>query len=332
MLGTWRYFLAVVVALSHIQWRLADLNPGVIAVVGFYLTSGYVMTGLLRNRYTQLADASSFYFDRALRLLPQYFTIAVLTLAWLLVSGASTTFLQGQPDLQGLLNNFTIVPLNYFYYNGADRFTLIPPAWSLGAEIQFYIFLPLIVRLRAVASVISITVYVCAAAGLINSELFGFRLLPGVLWFFLLGSWLYDSHHGSTSERSGKRVLAVMALVVAAGLGLWSMGKLNLPYNRETLLGVLIALPALHLLARRERRSWDESLGNLSYGLFLNHFLILWVVFDSSVLGFWQRLAFILLCTVCAGLTQRLVERPALAWRQNLRATTQRLSLSQVDR
>ena len=332
MLGTWRYFLAVVVALSHIQWRLADLNPGVIAVVGFYLTSGYVMTGLLRNRYTRLADAPHFYLDRALRLLPQYYTIALLTLAWLLASGATTLFLQDKPDAQGLLNNFTIVPLNYFHFNGADRFTLIPPAWSLGAEIQFYIFLPLILRLRAVVSVISITVYVGAATGFINSELFGFRLLPGVLWFFLLGSWLYDSHHGTNSQRSGARVLLIMAIVVAGGIGLWAMGKLNLPYNRETLLGVLLALPALHLLARRARKGWDESLGNLSYGLFLNHFLVLWVVFDSSILGFWPRLAFIVVCTGFAALSQRWVERPALAWRQNMRAAAQGLAVSRVGK
>jgi len=332
LLGTWRYLLAVVVALSHIEWRLAGLNPGVIAVVGFYLTSGYVMTGLLRSRYTTLADAPRFYLDRALRLLPQYFAIALLTLAWLLASGAAPDFLRDKPDWQGLLNNLAIVPLNYYAFNGADRFTLIPPAWSLGAEIQFYFFLPLILRLRAVVSVISVTIYVCAAAGIFNSDLFGFRLLPGVLWFFLLGSWLYDSHHGATPERTGRRIALVMGAVALLWLALWSYGKLALPYNRETLLGVLLALPAVHLLARRPRRTWDENLGNLSYGLFLNHFLIVWAVFDSSVHGFWPVLAFVLVATLGAGLSQGLVERPALAWRKGLRAMSAGRSLKGAGR
>ena len=40
MLGTWRYILAVLVALSHDGLRIQGLNPGVMAVVGFYLISG----------------------------------------------------------------------------------------------------------------------------------------------------------------------------------------------------------------------------------------------------------------------------------------------------
>ena len=178
------------------------------------------------------------------------------------------------------------------------------------------------------ASVISVTIYVGAAFGVFNSELFGFRLLPGVLWFFLLGSWLYDGHHGPAPERAGRRVALVAGAVVLFWLLLWSFGKLALPYNRETLIGVLLALPVLHLLARRPRRTWDENLGNLSYGLFLNHFLILWAVFDTSVRGFWPTLAFVLVATLGAGLSQRFVERPALAWRQGLRARSAKRSLN----
>ena len=320
MLGTWRYFLAVLVALSHVSWRWGDLNPGVMAVVGFYVTSGYVMTGVLRNRYQLLGNAPLFYLDRALRLFPQYIAIALVTLVWLFTSDATTLFLQHRPDALDIINNIVVIPLNYFYYNGADRFTLIPPAWSLGAEIQFYLLLPLILRARALVSVISITVYVCAASGVINSELFGFRLLPGVLWFFLLGSWLYDAHHQTDARRAGHRVALVMAAVVLAGCLLAAFGKLALPYNRETLIGLLVALPALHLLSRMPRRAWDERLGDLSYGLFLNHFLMFWVVFQSSVQGFGTSLAYIACASLGAWLTQRLVERPALAWRQSLRA------------
>lgn len=290
------------------------------AVVGFYVTSGYVMTGVLRNRYQSLGEAPLFYLDRALRLFPQYLAIALVTLAWLLAADATTLFLQHRPTALELFNNLAVVPLNYFNYNGADRFTLIPPAWSLGAEIQFYLLLPLILRARAVVSVISITVYACAAFGQINSELFGFRLLPGVLWFFMAGSWLYDAHQQADPRHAGRGVVMVMLAVAGAAILLAINGKLALPYNRETLIGLFVALPALHLLSLLPRRAWDERLGDLSYGLFLNHFLILWVVFDSSVQGVWFQLAFIACASVCAWLSQRLVERPALEWRQRLRA------------
>lgn len=50
MLGVFRLALA----LSHVNVRIGGLNPGVIAVVCFYLISGYVMTGLLRSHYQGL--------------------------------------------------------------------------------------------------------------------------------------------------------------------------------------------------------------------------------------------------------------------------------------
>ena len=49
MLGSLRLLLALAVAASHVDYRIAGLNPGVSAVVGFYLISGYVMAGLLQR-------------------------------------------------------------------------------------------------------------------------------------------------------------------------------------------------------------------------------------------------------------------------------------------
>ena len=51
MLGSLRLLLALAVAASHVDYRIAGLNPGVSAVVGFYLISGYVMAGLLQRHY-----------------------------------------------------------------------------------------------------------------------------------------------------------------------------------------------------------------------------------------------------------------------------------------
>ena len=48
---------ALAVAASHVDYRIAGLNPGVSAVVGFYLISGYVMAGLLQRHYPTPAQA-----------------------------------------------------------------------------------------------------------------------------------------------------------------------------------------------------------------------------------------------------------------------------------
>ena len=50
-MGLLRLFLAYMVLLSHAGVRIATYNGGVVAVIGFYLISGYVMAGLLRRYY-----------------------------------------------------------------------------------------------------------------------------------------------------------------------------------------------------------------------------------------------------------------------------------------
>lgn len=320
MLGTFRLILALLVALSHANVAVFGLNPGVVAVVCFYLISGYVMTGLLRSHYPDARRVPHFYLDRALRIFPQYFAIAAVTLLWFVVAGRTTLFLQHAPEWHDLLANVIVVPLNYFMFNGADHFTLIPPAWSLGAEIQFYLLIPFILlwRTRALAFALALTVYGLAAWGVLNTDSFGYRLLPGVLVFFLLGSALFDARSG-TPARAGWLVAGSVAAALVALWLLQSFGHLGLLYNKETLLGLIIGVPTLYYLGRLPQRSFDNRLGDLSYGVFLNHFLIQWTTLGVPI-GPRATLIYLLTCILVSAITQSLIERPVLQWRHRLRS------------
>ena len=321
MLGTLRLLLALSVAASHAKLFLWGLNPGVVAVICFYLISGYVMTGLIQRHYNQPARASAFYVDRAIRLLPQYLFYCGLTLAWHLYSQASTPFLARSPDAFDLLNNLLIVPLNYYMFNGADHYTLIPPAWSLGAEIQFYVLAPFLLlwprRLLVVGSV-GLTVYVAALSGGLNSDWFGYRLLPGVLLFFILGACLQHQHQKRQARRALVMTLGVVTVAGFALVVLYFNGILRTPYNFETLLGVILGLTLLHNLARRSPTHWDGLAGDISYGVFLNHFLILWTIYPLGVTGP-ELPGFLVLSVALSWTTQRLVERPLLKLLQRFR-------------
>jgi len=325
MLGILRLILSIAVALSHANLRIAGLNPGVIAVVGFYLISGYVMAALMRRHYAGSAHALAFYQDRAWRLLPQYFLYAGLTLLWLWLSQAHTPFLSRSPTPTDLLNNLLVLPLNYYMFNASDQFTLIPPAWSLGAEMQFYLLAPFVLlwprRLYGVG-LLGLTVYLAALAGLINSDWFGYRLLPGVLLFFLLGAGLQRLHQQHQQRRALGVVAAVLALsALALGL-LHHSGTLRQPYHFETLLGLMLGITLLHTLATRPRWHWDDLAGDLSYGVFLNHFLILWTLYPHGLAAA-QMPGFVALCVALSWATQRTIERPLLKRRQALRARPQ---------
>lgn len=320
MLGTLRLLLALMVALSHADVRWRGLNPGVIAVVGFYGISGYVMTGLLRRHYAGRELIPRFYADRALRLLPAYYVMAAWAFVWYLWHGPVALFLVRAPEWRDLWNHLLVVPHNYFMWNDADHFVLIPPAWSLGCEIQFYLLFPLILLSgwRMPALILSLAVYLAAFTGRIPTEWFGYRLLPGVLFIFLLGSWLADLHH--RGHKAGARclvagVLAAIGLMVTGGA--WA-GKVAIPYNPETLIGLALSLPLLQALAARPAPRWDDKAGELSYGLFLCHFPVfwLWPGADQGALALLSRLGVAL---VLAWALHRYIDAPIMAWRRRLR-------------
>jgi peptidoglycan/LPS O-acetylase OafA/YrhL len=323
MLGTWRFLLAALVALSHDGVLIAGLNPGVMAVVGFYLISGYVMTGLLRKHYSRLNRVPAFYADRALRLLPAYFTLMALTAAWWALAQEETAFLKLVPESLDWLNNLLIVPLNYYMVNGSDAFTLIPPAWSLGAEVQFYLLIPFILMIapaRTALLLLALGVQLAAAGGFVNADWFGYRLLPGALLFFLLGSWLFDHHRRGDEYRPMRmqRHLLLLFLVGVWGLLLAYNGRWGVPYLAETAIGLLVGLVLLDRLALRRRRGWDEYLGHLSYGLFLGHFLIIWAL-PGRPEGLVGHVLLLAAATALAAAVYGLVERPALQLRHRWR-------------
>lgn len=331
MLGTLRLLLAFLVAISHADVRWFGLNPGVSAVAGFYLISGYVMAGLLRRHYPTPSAVWRFYLDRAFRLLPAYYAVLAATVLWYLWHGPLVPYLSREPSLSGWLANLLVVPLNFSMWNGANRFAMIPPAWSLGAEIQFYLLFPWIVfgRIRWLAIAASLAVFAAAFVGAIQTEWYGYRLLPGVLFMFLLGAWLHDRHDRprqpapptALQARGGRHTdLAVaailLAIVLTAALG-HQADVLRLPYNREILFGLGLTLPALHLLARLPARRWDERAGDLSYGVFLSHFLAFWL-WPGAQQGAAALASRLVLALAIAWLLHRLVEGPVIAWRSRL--------------
>ena len=323
-MGSLRLLLALLVLASHTGVRVHDLNPGVCAVVMFYAISGYVMSALIAKHYPQPKQQTAYYLDRWLRLLPPYLALALITLWWQQHSDYTGPFLQHTANAQDLINNLFIVPLNYFMFNGADHYTLIPPAWSLGVEIQFYLLAPWLWRSRRLATtlgLISLSVQMLSWTGQIDSDIWGYRLLPGTLWIFLLGMALQQSGHQAPRLVWGCSLLAALAM-----LALHSIGQLHTPYHLEVLLGVALALPLIAKLSRPIQgatpsrwRSLDEKLGNLSYGIFLNHFLLLylWPTAPNSSPQAWLQL--LRASLLLSWLTQTLVEQPVMRWRRRWR-------------
>ena len=199
-MGIYRFLLAILVAISHIgiPFKFYGYNPGVVAVISFFLLSGYVMTSLIEKYYKTPYNVTGFYVDRVARLFPQYMFYFLVASICIYFFDISSDFIN-HLTLGKWLLNIPILPLGlYMYWD--DGALVIPQAWSLGLEMTFYLIMPWIVRyfsLRMITTlmVLSIGVFLAAYAGRIDSDWYGYRLLPGTLFIFITGA-LFQQKEG----------------------------------------------------------------------------------------------------------------------------------------
>ena len=152
----------------------------------------------------------------------------------------------------------------------------------------------------------SLAVFAAAQLQWLNTDNFGYRLLPGVLFIFLGGGAMRDS--------SLRRVLYALWLVMGAYLMVLLLRGPAVPYNREVALGFFIGVPLLHVLRRmRPTGRWgelDRVMANLSYGVFLWHFPALWWLgVQPGNARPVQALAVLALSTLLAAATHYGIER-----------------------
>ncbi|MCD6184669.1 MAG: acyltransferase [Deltaproteobacteria bacterium] len=289
MFGYLRFILAFLVLLSHVDVRFYGLNPGVMAVVIFYMLAGYVVSHLWVDILCQgQGKLYSFYKDRMLRVLPLYAYVAFLTLAFL----AMTNYSNPQFSLIKLIGNFLVIPVNYYMVVDTTILTnpdwcLIPPAWSLGAELQAYLVLPFALgrnKLKIFLAAASFSVYMMANLSVIQPDYFGYRLVFGVFFIFLAGSSLQNSRNQTVSASKFDTFYPWLLWVGIVCLCLiFHYKNLFSPaYTKETFIGILTGIPIIYCLSRLERKGspiklpGNSLLGSLSYGVFLSHFLMIW--------------------------------------------------------
>jgi peptidoglycan/LPS O-acetylase OafA/YrhL len=319
--GLLRFFLATMVLISHMGITLGGLNPGVASVVVFYLLAGQVIFRLW-HRQAHLPPGPRawwFYRDRLWRIGPMYgFVLLIGLLAWL--AGGNAYFISATPQPIDWLNNILVIPLNYYMFNGSDTFTLLPPAWSLAVELQFYLMVPLLMARNsflAAAWLASVAVFILAQTPLLNTDIYGYRLLAGVGFVFVCGGWL-----AAPGRYELNRLVQLAVPALWLGMGVYILALIALPgsrepFNLEVALGFFAGLPAAAMLSKWQPRGFIDRAqrlaGTLSYGVFLAHFPVIWLfelwlpVWSSSVIA-------VMLGSTAVALTGHFcVERPLWA-------------------
>ena len=340
-MGLLRMFLALAVFFSHEGYSGLHLLTGEAAVQAFFVVSGFYMALILREKYVS-TPVSVFYTNRFLRLAPTYWVVLLCAWAAMRLFGAApfsgpeawNSALSGPSGpVLAFCNLFTLGDELLFLFaldpetgglfwtagrdghSGAFSYLLLPQSWSLSMEIYFYLLAPLLVRLRGrglvVLTLCSFALRCALLAATPGSDLLARKIFPSELWLFLLGvlAWnLYDAHR----DRSWRGALnqAVVWLVLAGAAYLSGLPQpLRVPAFAVSL---AMALPHLFRLSRDCRI--DRFIGNLSYPLYIVHFLVLSLL--ERLVDMPATSEALALALAAALLLHLGLERPIDRWRQ----------------
>jgi peptidoglycan/LPS O-acetylase OafA/YrhL len=340
-MGSLRLFLALSVALGHFGMPLGFPTSD-IAVQSFYVISGFYMALVLNEKYGP-GTYWLFISNRLLRLWPTYIVVLVLSFAvadnWRPIASldpfsfgyfiASQILIVGQ-DLYFFL----------FVHNGTLAFTIhpvavpgllytfapIPQAWTLGLEIYFYLLAPFFVRRGPIVIAALIAASLTLRMALqwsfgFSGEPWSYRFFPSEIALFLTGSLGYYAYASrSDAQRTQvKRLLSIAAVLLFACLAVNRWDGISRLASLSLLAAVVVGVPQLFELTRDI--AWDKYLGELSYPLYICHFLFGWILLPETVPGVYLAVFLSLATSV---LLYHLVDRPVDRWRQSRFAKTQR--------
>lgn len=312
-MGILRTFLALCVLVEHSGGTIFGVRPlpGLLAVQGFYIISGFYMALVLTEKYARPGGLRRFYMARAKRLYPIYWTVLAATIFFGLIlevvgvpnrleAWTSEARPHGLLLVAAFVSNIVMFGLDWLRLTmtntqeNAGALIVVVQSWTLGLELTFYLCAPLLVRLKThwlvliAAASFSARVIVYSQGPVIHVWTNSF--FPFELTFFVSGMLAYRTYAfaranpawSAALQRSGSVCLmAIIAFGFFAFEGSPSVefgwGPLR---NWVLLAAIAVALPALfHRFGSVEL---DDAVGQFSYPIYMLHFLVLTVVMTVS--------------------------------------------------
>ena len=149
MLALYRYLLAIMVTCGHL-WKELMWWQGIYAIFCFFLISGYLMSLVLNEVYTEKGGTPRYLVNRVLRIYPPYLLALLLTVIVVMLLPDALKQAYGYGFVigdfvrvpQGLYQWFSNLTLIY----GVSSPLAVSQAWSLQVELVYYLAMILLVR------------------------------------------------------------------------------------------------------------------------------------------------------------------------------------------
>ena len=276
--GWARFILAWMVVVEHVS----RFEIGKVAVMAFFMLSGYWVTRVFVERYSDgVQGVGTFYLARFLRIWPLYAAVFLIVLLVAL-------FL----PLHLPVDFWWAVPIFGVASHDLD---IIGVTWSLDIELQFYLLLPAIVFFMrgfphsASKGLLLLMAGLLWLGGIFLGWRFGVETALVYLPLFLTGAaiYLYDITPSGMAARLslGLFILAgfaAAAVPVLRPFVIYGSGN----HFADLLFSMgwgLLLLPFIAVNVRQYSSPTDRHLGNMSYVIYLVHYPVIKIA--REVLG-----------------------------------------------
>ncbi len=361
-MGLLRFILALTIIIAHSEplFGLVFIER-VMAVQSFYIISGFYMSFILNEKYVGPDSYRIFITNRFLRLYPAYWLIAGLTVISffaLKMTGfpypaqfyikyfhliniktlvhvvITNIFVIGQETLSflKLSPDGSLVFTSNFLDTGPQvyLFSLAPQAWTMSLELLFYAIAPFIVRRGLYRISIIILLSLLLRFYIYNSGLahdpWTYRFFPTELAFFLFGAVSYKLYRILKTIELDKRLHFIVFLTVVSLTSVYQFipsveaGWFNI--NQWTYYLILVvSIPFIFVQSKSMK--FDYFLGELSYPMYISHFLIFYITtyyFSTDPLERYHAVKYfgsILLIILFSALLVRFLIKPIERYRQS---------------
>lgn len=282
-----------------------SMISGSLAVQCFFIISGFYMSLILGTRYPiTRAGIKKFYLNRYLRLAPAYW-VMILLCVWQayqfgqIYAGLPVETVSQLLRQLPLVDSIWILFTNVFlvgvdatmfqaivapgalewtsdYNSGvlaAHKLLLIPPAWSLGIELWFYILAPFLAvrssRWLLGGLLLSLTIRLALYWGGLYEDPWGYRFFPSELAFFLAGMLMHRLYRRLGEKIKPSHGLASIFLLIA---GLFVLPAITVSETAKHSLFLIFFAASIPFSFHASRfNTWDRWIGELSYPIYICH-------------------------------------------------------------
>lgn len=359
-MGTLRLILALSVVFAHSPY-LGGLVfvGGRNAVQLFYVISGFLISYII-NKNNNYRNIVKFYLSRGLRLYPIYYIVSLLSLPiYIILNPEFFHIYKNIPVLaQAFLTitNIILFGQDWVMFSGIKHHDLVfvtnfsksdfllykgllvPQAWTLGVELTFYLVAPFILKDRykiIILLLLSLSIrFILIKIGIGFNDPWNYRFFPTELSLFLLGA-LSQQLLLPFWEKQVTRYNFRIEIAATIFLIIISVLFFIVPMKDLQKSAILFALfiPILPLaFIFQNNNPVDKLIGNLSYPIYIGHFLVIQIVTYVSKLYLFQNSAYITLTNVVITIAfaialERVVARPVEAFRDKIKTTGKSISM-----